>query len=66
MPDETVRFSTTAGTISSTCKTLIENCTAITDAEGKIQITLFSSTSEETAFVTASSYITNFIEVKFS
>ena len=34
--------------------------------KGKAQITLFSSTSEETAFVTASSYITNFIEIKFS
>lgn len=67
MPDVTVRFATTAGTISSTAdNTNQRNITAITDEEGKVQITLFSSTSEETAFVTASSYVTSLIEIKFS
>ena len=67
MPGETVRFATTSGTLSSTSEnTNQRNVTVLTDEEGIARAWLFSSNSEETAVVTASSYITNFIEVKFT
>jgi len=67
MPDETVRFATTSGTLSSTSEnTNQRNITVLTDQDGVAKAWLFSSNSEEIAFVTASSYITNFIEISFT
>jgi len=69
MPEETVRFSTTSGTLSSTSEnTNQRNVTVLTDQDGIAKAWLFSSNSvsDEIAYVTASSYITSLIEVKFT
>jgi len=56
MSDVTVRFNTTLGTLKSKI--------GITNNEGKVTTVLISSTEDGTAFVTATSFVTNFIEVE--
>jgi len=57
MNNMTVRFNTTLGTLESSI--------ALTDINGIATTTLISSENEGTAFITATSYITSFVEVKF-
>lgn len=57
MPDVTVRFSTTLGTLKSKI--------AITDLNGVATTELISSLAEGDATIVATSYITSFIVVKF-
>lgn len=58
MEGETVRFSTNLGTLSETIK--------LTDQDGIAKTVLTSSTTPGEAFVTATSYITNFVKVEFN
>jgi len=57
MDNMTVRFNTTLGTLESSI--------ALTDINGIATTTLISSENEGTAFITATSYITSFVEVEF-
>ena len=57
MPGVTVRFATTLGTLKSKIE--------ITDNNGEASTELISATSDGTALVTATSFVTNFVEVEF-
>ena len=57
MPDVTVRFATTLGNLSSHIE--------ITDENGEVSTELTSTTSDGIALVTATSFVTNFVEVEF-
>ncbi len=58
MEGETVRFSTTFGTLSSHIE--------VTGPEGIATVTLFSSTASVTALVIATSFVSDSVEVEFS